>query len=186
MGMVLQLGRWSYGPDETLGLLVFPIPVDDAPKPEKQYRLWTVEPGWAGNTPFLSCIPDGQYQMQAHDTPEHPASWIISPVPGRTGILIHAGNAAADSRGCICPGITRSDMKVWQSRDAMDILNYVLQRDAQHTILIGPSMGAKLPDADPERTQEAADRLDRIGKDLGEPEPGPLPGATLGKGEPIN
>ncbi len=167
--MILHLSRWCYGPEETLGLLRFPIPMEDEPEPEKHYQLWTCEPSWQGNMPFLSCVPDGQYPMLAFDSPEHPACWILTPVPGRTGILIHPGNGVADSRGCICPGVTRSDMKVWQSRDAMDLLNYALQRDQTHTMVIGPAMAAKLTEPPP------GDQVPDLKAD-----------ATIREGEPIN
>ena len=167
--MILHLSRWCYGPEETLGLLRFPIPMEDEPEPEKHYQLWTCEPSWQGNMPFLSCVPDGQYPLIAFDSPEHPDCWILTPVPGRTGILVHPGNGVANSRGCLLPGITRSDMKVWQSRDAMDLLNYVLQRDQAHTIVIGPAMAAKL-----------------IEPPLGDRVPDLKTDATIREGEPIN
>ncbi len=138
--MILHLIRFNYGPDCVEGQLKFPV-LDDG---TNKYNLWTLERAWDGmNTPFLSAIPDGTYPLIAFDSPKHPATWIVTPVPGRTHILLHPGNQVEDSRGCILPGLTRDPSKVWNSRDAMDLLNYVLNRNEQHTIVIGSGMGAK-------------------------------------------
>lgn len=139
--MVLNLIRWAYGPEQTLGLLKFPV-LDDG---SSEYALWTVECPWQNNTPFFSAIPDGSYNLQAFDSADHPGTWIITPVDGRSGILIHAGNKVADVTGCIAVGITRSDMCVWESRDAMRLLNFVLSRNEPHIIHIGPGLGAQMP-----------------------------------------
>lgn len=144
MVAVLNLVRWAYGPEETLGLLKFPVREDGS----STYALWTVECPWQGNAPFMSAIPDGSYPLVAFESPKHPDSWVITPVPGRTGILIHAGNKVADVTGCVAVGITRSDMCVWESQDAMRLLNYVLNRSEQHTIHVGPGMGAQLANVD--------------------------------------
>ena len=138
--MILNLIRYAYTPDETLGLLKFPV-LDGGAK----YNLWTVECPWLDNAPFQSCIPDGEYTLQAFDSADHPKCWVITPVPGRTGILIHTGNTVSDVTGCIAPGLTRMDVKVWNSQDACRLLNYVLDRNVQHQIVIGPGLGARLP-----------------------------------------
>ena len=139
--MILNLIRYAYTPEETLGVLKFPV-LEGVSK----YSLWTVECPWDGlNTPFVSCIPDGEYSLQAFDSERHKDSWVITPVPGRTGILLHPGNDVSDTTGCVCPGITRTNVKVWESQDAMRLLNYVLSRNEQHQIVIGPGLGARLP-----------------------------------------
>lgn len=138
--MILNLIRYAYTPDETLGLLKFPVN-----EGVSRYALWTVECPWLDNTPFQSCIPDGEYSLQAFDSTKHPDSWVITPVPGRTGILFHVGNHSGDVTGCICPGMSRSGTMVKNSADAMRLLNYVLSRNEQHQIVIGPGLGARLP-----------------------------------------
>lgn len=137
--MILNLIRYAYTPDETLGLLKFPVTEGGA-----RYNLWTVECPWLDNTPFASCIPDGEYTLQAFDSERHSGCWVITPVPARTGILFHVGNHAGDVTGCICPGMTRSGTMVKNSADAMRLLNYVLDRNEQHQIVIGPGLGARL------------------------------------------
>ena len=138
--MILNLIRYAYTPEETLGLLKFPVLEGVA-----KYNLWTVECPWLENTPFASCIPDGEYSLQAFDSPTHPDAWVVTPVPGRSGILIHPGNTVSEVTGCIAPGLTRTGVSVWNSADACRLLNFVLDRNTTHQIVIGPGLGARLP-----------------------------------------
>ena len=135
--MNLQLVRYCYGPDCVLGLLK----IGEA---NQQMTLWTVERPWQGNAKFLSCIPDGEYGLIAFDSKDHPGCWCLTPVPGRTGILIHPGNTVDDVQGCIAPGQRQEGMKVWNSVAAMRMINFVLDRNEQHTIQIGSGLGAQL------------------------------------------
>ncbi len=65
----------------------------------------TCERPWLNNAPKVSCIPTGTYNVIKHDSPNHPDTWEITGVPGRSGILIHNGNSAMeDSEGCILVG----------------------------------------------------------------------------------
>lgn len=137
--MEIELIRYAYTPDETLGLLRWP-----ANDPNQQV-CWTVESPWKDNKPFVSCVPDGVYSVQAFESERHPNCWIITPVDGRTGILFHAGNDSSDVQGCVCVGLTRLGVKVFESRDAMRMLNYYWPRNEQHQIRIGPGLGAVLP-----------------------------------------
>lgn len=135
--MNLQLIRWCYGPECTLGLLKF--------GDELQYSAWTVEKPYRDNQIFVSCVPDGGYPLVAFDSADHPDCWCLTPIEGRTGILIHIGNSVDDVTGCIAIGLERTEMKVWRSADALKMLNYVVNRNEQHTIAIGPGMAAVAP-----------------------------------------
>ena len=139
-GMRLELVRYCYGPREVLGLLKFPVEDDG----QFQYQLWTVECPWRANTRYLSCIPDGIYELAPFDSVRHPETYQVLNVPDRSGILIHAGNSVADVTGCIAPGITQEANKVWESRDALRILVDVLRRSETHSLVIGPGLGATL------------------------------------------
>ena len=132
--MKLELIRYCYGPDQTLGVLKF-----------KDYTLWTVECPWQGNQRFTSCIPDGQYALSANDTPAHRDTWQMIDVPGRDGILIHVGNDVGSVTGCVAVGLTRSGVSVWNSVDALRLMNEEIDRDEPHIIMIGQGGGAILP-----------------------------------------
>ena len=76
--------------------------------------LTTLELPWRGNRRCRpprgwengSCIPDGQYVVR----PRMPSAkfryrhLLVKDVPGRTFILMHRGNWAKDTRGCILVG----------------------------------------------------------------------------------
>lgn len=64
----------------------------------------TVERPWAQNQHSISCIPEGTYQCIRGVRPKHGECFEITNVPGRTAILIHAGNTTNDVEGCIALG----------------------------------------------------------------------------------
>lgn len=88
------LRRTGSRPDGTFGALV-----DE----DGNQLCVTCEPPWRGNGPD-SCVPPGDYVCIRHDSPEHPWTFELTGVPGRTEILIHTGNTENDSRGCIVVG----------------------------------------------------------------------------------
>lgn len=69
---------------------------------------FTVERPWLNNKPNISCIPEGFYTVERHQSgkfndPEVYIgdSWEIQQVPDRTYILFHVANTASDVLGCI-------------------------------------------------------------------------------------
>ena len=129
--MQIDLIRYCYGPTEVRGMLKF-----------KDYALWTVECPWLDNQRFTSCIPDGQYPLKAFKSERHRDAWEVCDVPGRDGILIHIGNDVGDVNGCIALGLTQSGEHVWNSADALRLLNIELDREQPHIIRIGQGGGA--------------------------------------------
>lgn len=100
-------------------------------KPDNQTILChTMELPWDGNMPSVSCIPVGLYRCQRHNSLDHPRTWQLMDVPGRTGILIHNGNTVEDSLGCIIVGMTAGELDgepaVLSSVPALDMLRGVL------------------------------------------------------------
>lgn len=96
-----KLVRFAHTPYGTFGLLYFP---GDATLPP----VYTVEPQWMNNKPFVSCIPNGIYKMQNANyyNTEYPYDCLeILHVPDRTDIKIHRANLAEELQGCIAPGI---------------------------------------------------------------------------------
>lgn len=67
----------------------------------------TLENLWLDNKPNISCIPNGEYKVKLQDSPKYgPNMWTLQHVIGRSHILIHWGNTAEDTRGCILVGRT--------------------------------------------------------------------------------
>lgn len=153
--MNLTLVRYAYLHDVTLGELYV-----DA------LRFFTLEPPWVedpahvGGKPFRSCVPDGVYNLLAHNSKEHPNTFVLqnialgvvidAPVDSgmRTEVLIHTGNVLADTRGCILLGSSFSTIggtpTVLRSVAAMDALRRVLGPLAgPHIIDIRPTAGTQ-------------------------------------------
>ena len=64
----------------------------------------TLERPWLENVPNVSCIPAGHYRAIRHLSPKFGETFWVQDVPGRSEILFHKGNIAADSHGCILVG----------------------------------------------------------------------------------
>lgn len=100
---IIKLER-SYAPDGscTIGKLTLPC----------GYTCLTVERPWLDNMANTSCIPEGVYKLslRASDVVkrtsggEFNSGWEVKDVAGRTYIMIHPGNWAKDTNGCILPG----------------------------------------------------------------------------------
>lgn len=72
-------------------------------------------------------IPEGEYPILVN----YPSSKfglvpLIDRVPGRTGILMHPGNTASDTRGCLLPGRYDGGFMVLRSRHYMEKVKRVL------------------------------------------------------------
>lgn len=65
------------------------------------------------NTPSKSCIPEGEYTIEPHDSPKFGYCYIVhcdqlgvgKDSGLRTHILIHKGNTPSDVQGCLVPGV---------------------------------------------------------------------------------
>lgn len=82
---------------------------------ESGWTCHTLELPWRENRPRMSCIPAGTYRAVAHVSPKFGRTYWLQNVPGRSEILIHAGNLAGDTTkkkrtdvaGCILVGTHR-------------------------------------------------------------------------------
>ena len=70
------------------------------------WRCKTLELPWLDNKTGISRIPAGKYVCRRVKSSKFGETFQICDVPGRVGILFHAGNSAPrDTRGCILLGI---------------------------------------------------------------------------------
>ena len=76
----------------------------------------TLELPWLANQQNVSCIPtapglmdepNGTYEVIRWKSPTRGDCFKVLDVFGREGILIHAGNTAKDTQGCILVGLER-------------------------------------------------------------------------------
>lgn len=87
------------------------------------FECFTVEdryrPPPEPKVPRETCIPIGTFDVKLVLSPRFQ---VVMPrllnVPGFEGILIHTGNTAADSEGCIVVGLERLPERVEHSREA--------------------------------------------------------------------
>jgi len=71
---------------------------------EEIYVCCTLEPTWADNKRNISCIPAGEYNVVPYSSEKYPGTYEVQGVPGRSKILIHAGNYYTNTKGCILVG----------------------------------------------------------------------------------
>lgn len=92
--------------------------------------IFSLELPWKGNRPNVSCIPTGIYRCGPYSGARFKDVFHVKDVPGRSAILIHAGNRTADIEGCILPGLSagklHNDPAVLESAKAMDALRFIL------------------------------------------------------------
>lgn len=114
----LKLLRISRSTDVTFGVLIDEmtgLPI-----------CLTLELPYKGNQPSISCIPKGIYKVQPYTSDRYRDVFQIMDVPGRTAILIHAGNTCHDTEGCVLPGLKYGKLHgvdaVLESRNALNFL----------------------------------------------------------------
>ena len=93
----------------------------------------SIELPWKGNQKNISCIPEGEYQIQFRKSNRFRNHLIINGVPGRSWILIHPANdARKELRGCIAPVMKIIGFGIGSySRLALDLILLNLNQQAQ-------------------------------------------------------
>ena len=94
-------------------------------------KIYFIAPAWKNNTPDVSCIPQGLYNVTKHES--KPRFRVLN-VPNRDNIEIHSGNYASvvnidgiphlDSDGCYMAGFDyyKKTPMIKQSIKAMEYL----------------------------------------------------------------
>lgn len=72
--------------------------------PNFHKTLFTIERPWRGNERFVSCIPEGIYNLAPHKGERWPSAIRLEDVPNRSGILIHPALRVSHVKGCIGVG----------------------------------------------------------------------------------
>lgn len=84
-----------------------------------------------------TAIPAGAYKVSMTYSPRFRRTLpYLHDVPHFLGILIHSGNTAENSAGCIIVGINSVKGKVLESRKTSDALNLLLSKEKNITIEI--------------------------------------------------
>lgn len=100
----------------------------------------TIELPWKNNKRSVSCIPEGEYQIEPRFSKRFQHHLILKTVKDRSYILFHPANdALKDLEGCIAPVTYLSGIgKGIYSKDAMQkLLSLVYQaKDRKETILL--------------------------------------------------
>lgn len=115
------LRRYRYSKGHTLGTLY----IDGA-------VFHTIERAWDNNKRNVSCIPKGEYDvfnLPRSNSGKYRNVFHLVSVKGRSGILIHKGNLASHSKGCIIIGMRAGMLgkkrAVLNSKTAMIKLNKI-------------------------------------------------------------
>ncbi|MEO1945369.1 MAG: DUF5675 family protein [Candidatus Thioglobus sp.] len=112
---------------------------------EELYVCCTLEPTWADNKRNISCIPAGEYNVVKYSSEKYPEVYEVQDVPGRSKILIHAGNFYKDTKGCILVGqdIVHIDadgiMDVSSSKSTLRMIKDVTKYENFRLIILEPT-----------------------------------------------
>ena len=98
-----------------------------------RFEGWALEPPWRDNEVGASCVPCGLYGLAWRTSRRYGRHLLVEGTAPRSLILLHAGNYPRDTRGCLLPGLRRTDLDgdgmpdVVSSRAALRALEAVVQ-----------------------------------------------------------
>lgn len=128
----ITLERFAYTPMGTFGKLTMP-----------EFSCYTVEKPWRDNKPFVSCIPEGEYDLKLgmYNRGGYPAYEVMN-VPNRILIKIHVANTMDDVLGCIGPGLAlgyvENKWAVTSSKAALKTFMEAMDGDEVGKLIIQP------------------------------------------------
>lgn len=116
--------------------------------PDTLHRWYTLELPWHDNQTNISCIPEGTYKVQIHNSPRFGNCLKVLNVPNRTDILIHSGNTDKDTKGCILIGciLIKPQLNLSQSKIALNQLLSTIS--SNNTIELNISYDTRTSDFD--------------------------------------
>ena len=126
--MILKLNRIAKKATYTIGRLY-----EVTEGGGERYLCDTLEPAWRDyahgevKIPGLSAIPEGEYTVVITWSPKF-REWLPQIIGDQAfnrqwqGVRIHAGNTAADTRGCILPGENKIPGRVINSRRCLRMI----------------------------------------------------------------
>lgn len=129
MEKLIRIERFQKTPNSTIGK----ISVNGL------FICYCLELAWKNNAPRISCIPTGQYPVVFRDDPGSKYKYLhlhVRNVPGRQWILVHRGNTAKDTLGCILPGLSFRTDFVGESSIAFRKLMNTLEGATSMTLII--------------------------------------------------
>ena len=116
------LTRFERAAEHTLGILSF-----------SDHQFYTMEPPWEDNEIGKSCIPTGEYVCVQRKSPKYGWTYWLEGTEPRSFILIHGGNLARHTRGCILPGFRRGILNgkiaVLNSKRAVGLIHSYFERE---------------------------------------------------------
>lgn len=107
------------------------------------FKCYTLEDLWLDNAVGKSCIPAGQYKVGLVKSPKFGRVYGVAEVPGRTHILIHAGNNHNDTLGCILLGLDLYGDAIGRSRAALDKFQKYLNGESFELTIVGTGNSPK-------------------------------------------
>lgn len=112
MDNVFKILRYNQDDYSTQGILLV----------NKEYFCDTLELPWKDNKAFLSCIPEGEYSLKKHFSPERrELCLLVVQVQDRKAIEIHEANQVSELKGCIAVGIKSMDV-ILHSKEKLGLL----------------------------------------------------------------
>lgn len=150
--MIVRIQRTSLGPIATTGIMMMD---------HMGFRLFTLEDAWRDNKNGISCVPEGRYVLERHESAKYGQTWAMvnhalgvyhwpGDRPNGEGrfacLCCHSGNHAGDVEGCILVGLTaglgprngRQEPHVWHSRDAVAQFKAALPWEDHELIITNP------------------------------------------------
>ena len=98
--------------------------------PDLSFPLFTLENCWRQNMSDISCIPPAVYLCTPYKSKKYPDNYQLSDVPGRSKILIHVGNTAKDTKGCILLGMACGSLSnepaILSSTEALNLFRSII------------------------------------------------------------